>query len=54
MPDWLFRLRNLVWSAVLAAVSGLAAVVAAFVGCSLEIVAGLGVFGVIFAILTPK
>lgn len=54
MPDWLFRFRNLVWTAVLAAVLGLSAVIAAFFGVSLEIVASLGIFGLILAVLSPR
>ncbi len=54
MPDWMFRLRNMVWTAVMAVAFGAIAVGLALAGCGTEIVCGFGIFGVIFAILTPK
>jgi hypothetical protein len=50
----MFRFRNMVWTAVLAVTFGAISVGLAIAGCSAEVVGGFGVFGLIFAILTPK
>jgi hypothetical protein len=50
----MFRFRNTVWTAVMAVIFGVTAVSLAFAGCSSEIVYSFGVFGLIFATLTPK
>jgi hypothetical protein len=48
------RFGDVIWTALLSLVSGCAAVVAAIAGASIEIVAGLGLYGVILAILSPR
>jgi hypothetical protein len=48
------RFDGVIWTALLSLVSGCAAVVAAIAGASIEIVAGLGLYGIILAILSPK
>jgi len=54
MPTWFSQLRNLVWTAVLAVVSGIVALAAAVLGGSIELIAGFGVLGLIFAVLAQK
>lgn len=54
MPSLLARLRNVVWTAVFALVGGCAALVAGVAGASIEAVAGIGIYAVVMAILTPK
>lgn len=47
-------MRNLVWTAVLAVVSGIVALAAAVFGGSIELIAGFGVLGLILAVLAQK
>jgi len=54
MPDIFAVLRDLVWTAVGAVVMGVLSVAAALAGASLETVGSLGVFGIIFAVLSLR
>jgi len=53
-PDWVSRLRDVVWTAVVATAAGAMSVVAAAAGASTELVVSLGLYGIILAILAPK
>jgi hypothetical protein len=53
-PDWVSRLRDVVWTAVVATAAGAMSVAAAAAGASTELVMSLGLYGIILAILTPK
>lgn len=54
MPTWFSQLRSLVWTAVLAVVSGIVALATAVLGGSLELIAGFGILGLILAVLAQK
>jgi hypothetical protein len=53
-PDWVSRLRDVVWTAVVATAAGAMSVAAAAAGASTELVMSLGLYGIILAILAPK
>jgi hypothetical protein len=53
-PDWVSRLRDVVWTAVVATAAGAMSVAAAAAGASTELVVSLGLYGIILAILAPK
>lgn len=54
MPSWFSRLRDLVWPAIAAVVMGTLSVATAVFGASAQVSLSLGIFGVIFAVLTPR
>jgi hypothetical protein len=54
MPRWVSRLKELVWTSIIAAIAAICAVAAAILGSSTEIVQSLGVFALVMAILAPK
>jgi hypothetical protein len=51
MPDWLARLRNIVWIAVIAVAMGVVSVATAFAGASLEVTTTLALFSLTLATL---
>ena len=53
MPSWFSRLKNLVWTAVIAVVAGLISVAAAIGGSDTKISLSFGLFGLILAVLAP-
>ena len=53
-PDRVSRLRDVVWTAVVATAAGAMSVAAAAAGASTELVVSLGLYGIILAILAPK
>jgi hypothetical protein len=54
MRRFFARFGDVIWTALLSLVSGCASIVAAIAGASIEIVAGLGIYGIILAILSPR
>jgi|688.fasta_scaffold18867_7 hypothetical protein len=54
MQRFFARFGDVIWTALLSLVSGCAALIAAITGASIEIVAGLGLYGIILAILSPR
>lgn len=54
MPNWRSRLKNVIWSAVLAVVAGIAAVLSGIFGDSQPLTLGIASFGIILAVLAEK
>ena len=53
-PDWVSRLGDVVWTAVIATTVGALSIVAAVADADLELIISLGLYGVILAVLAPK
>ena len=54
MPTFLSQLRNVVWTAIFALVAGWASLAAALFGASVQVVLGLGFYGLIMATISPR
>jgi len=54
MPDWLARLRGIVWIAVFAVVMGLVSVATAFAGASMDVTVALSLFSLTLATLAAR
>jgi len=54
VPTWFSRLKDLVWTSIVATIVAICAVIAAIFGLTSEIVQSLGIFALVMAILTPK
>jgi hypothetical protein len=51
MPNWLSIFKSVVWTAIAALGFGFAALIMGVAGADIEAVAGVGLFGLILAIL---
>ena len=54
MRRFFARFDGVIWTALFAMLFGCASFVTAVAGASIQIVAGLGLYGLILAILSPK
>ncbi len=54
MPNWFSRLKDLVWTSIIAVIMAICTVIAGIAGSSSETVQSLGIFALVMAILAPK
>lgn len=54
MPSWWYRLRDIVWVAVIAFTLAVGTIVLALLGAPLETVAGIGASAIALAILAQR